>query len=253
MTTYYKFLHQDNHGPFTAFNYNAYLPRDGQPGPWLPTLPGGTRTLVPCERGYHFCTTEQMIDWLDEQLYEVEPGRATIDSGDKCAATRLRFVRHIDTWNERTARLFAADCVERVLSIYETIYPADHYPRWAVEAVRAYAKGEIDTNELEHARTNVLESIDKAREAIRTQGTSAAFVAETAYAATLTEHVRHQPVRHVAKQAREAVVAYGISLPFGPLHNANQLRSLCQATLREQERTWQTTRLLEYLHGEVTT
>lgn len=246
MTTYYKFLREDNYGPYTAFDYNPYLPKGGKPGAWLPTLPGGTRALTPCEYGYHFCTSEQMIDWLDDQLYEVEPGRATIDSGDKCVATRIRFLRHVETWNERTARLFAADCAERILPIYERAYPEGNAPRSAIEAARAYANGEIGVERLEHASNRVIASIRKAHNAGTTlEMTPTKYAAETAFAATLTEHA----VRHTAKQAREAAIAYAISLSRANFNEAGQIWERRQKTGME-ERAWQTARLGEYLRGE---
>src|SRR5262245_59085937 len=39
-----------------------------------------------------------------------------------------------------TRRLFAADCVERVLPLYESLHPGDLRPRAAVEAARRYAR-----------------------------------------------------------------------------------------------------------------
>ena len=41
------------------------------------------------------------------------------------------------------ARLMAADFAESVLSIYERKYPQDDRPRKAIEAARAFARGEI--------------------------------------------------------------------------------------------------------------
>ena len=44
---------------------------------------------------------------------------------------------------DRPLSLFAADCAERVLPIYEKEYPEDQRPRQAIEAARAFARGEI--------------------------------------------------------------------------------------------------------------
>ena len=40
--------------------------------------------------------------------------------------------------------LYAADCAERVLPLFERAWPADDRPRKAIEAARAYSRGEID-------------------------------------------------------------------------------------------------------------
>jgi hypothetical protein len=47
---------------------------------------------------------------------------------------------------ETIKRLFAADCAESVLHIYEDQYPGDDRPRLAIEAARRFAVGEIDAS-----------------------------------------------------------------------------------------------------------
>ena len=54
-----------------------------------------------------------------------------------------RLLRCVDTWTERTVRLFVADCAEHVLPLFEGTYPDDRRPRQAIEAARAYARGEL--------------------------------------------------------------------------------------------------------------
>ena len=46
----------------------------------------------------------------------------------------------VENWDEATARLFACDCAERVLHIYEKAYPWDKRIRKAIEAARNYAE-----------------------------------------------------------------------------------------------------------------
>jgi hypothetical protein len=52
----------------------------------------------------------------------------------------------------RIARLFAANCAEHVLPIFEKHYPEDKRPRKAVEAARLYAVGAISAEDLAAAR-----------------------------------------------------------------------------------------------------
>ncbi len=52
---------------------------------------------------------------------------------------------------DKEVRLFAADCAESVLYIFEESYPEDKRPRLAIEAARAFANGEIDASALEAA------------------------------------------------------------------------------------------------------
>ncbi len=49
---------------------------------------------------------------------------------------------------DKEIRLFAADCAELVLPIYEKYYPDDSRPRLAIQAARDYANGLITLEEL---------------------------------------------------------------------------------------------------------
>ena len=59
-------------------------------------------------------------------------------------------MRHIDDLTEQEQRLIAADFAERVLPLFEAQYPDDR-PRNAIEAARAYARGEITKEQLSAA------------------------------------------------------------------------------------------------------
>ena len=45
---------------------------------------------------------------------------------------------------DRRARLFACDCAERVLPLYEAKYPEDNRVRSSIECVRLFANGEAN-------------------------------------------------------------------------------------------------------------
>jgi hypothetical protein len=75
-----------------------------------------------------------------------------IELDDKVVARRARVTEKIEAWNERTSRLFAADCAERVLYLYEQEYPNDDRPRAAIQAARDFAEGRIDQAALDAAR-----------------------------------------------------------------------------------------------------
>jgi len=61
---------------------------------------------------------------------------------DKYAARSRTLIAAVDL--TVALRLFAADCADHVLPIVEARYPNDDRPRKAIEAARAYARGEID-------------------------------------------------------------------------------------------------------------
>jgi hypothetical protein len=54
--------------------------------------------------------------------------------------------------HDREIRLFACDCAEMVLPIYEKKYPNDNRPRQAIEVSKMYADGKATLEELAAAR-----------------------------------------------------------------------------------------------------
>ena len=136
---YYKVLTEDGRGTYSDQPWN--LPQNGKPGKWMPYIKGD---LVVCEIGYHGCSDRQLVRWLGSAIYEMEFKGEVIDHGDKVLGRQARLVRRLDTWTEKSARLFAADCAEHVLPIFEKKQPNDDRPRKAVEAARQFASGEID-------------------------------------------------------------------------------------------------------------
>ncbi|MFX9665038.1 putative immunity protein, partial [Acinetobacter baumannii] len=66
---------------------------------------------------------------------------------DKCASQSGRLLARVETWNDRTARLFAADCAEAVVHLCGD----DPRPRAAIEMARRYARGEATREELDAA------------------------------------------------------------------------------------------------------
>lgn len=95
--------------------------------------------LEPCSNGLHLCREQDLMKWLGPVIWEAEvaPGASVIETGDKVVVSRARVVRRLDTWNERTARLFAADCAERVVHLCA----GDPRPREAMAVARAFANG----------------------------------------------------------------------------------------------------------------
>jgi len=111
--------------------------------------------LIACERGLHLCREQDLIRWLGPVIWEAEvhPDATIIEEPDKVVVSRARVIRRLETWNERTARLFAADCAESVVHLFEERYPGDERPRRAIEAARRYARGEIDSAARSAARS----------------------------------------------------------------------------------------------------
>ena len=145
---YYKVLQADG-GCANGGNGTWFLPtkrKDGtwKPGKWMPRIKG---KLEPCMNGYHICRPQDLVHWLDEAIFEVEYKGKIIKDDDKCVVREARLLRRIETWDEKSARLFAADCAERVLPIYEEEYPNEDAPRKAIQAARDFANGKITIKE----------------------------------------------------------------------------------------------------------
>src|SRR3990167_5257178 len=144
-TAYYKVLGAEGeaiHGGTGKWN----LPENGEPGAWMPKLPG---PIIACERGYHLCVIKDVLSWIKPgaSIFLGEGrGESATDSG-KIAFSEARLLRKMN-WDARTERLFAADCAEHVLPLYEKRYPDDAGPREAIAAARRFARGEITEAEM---------------------------------------------------------------------------------------------------------
>ena len=144
---YYKVLGKDGQ-PCNGGSGKWHLPENGQPGHWMPKI----ENIIPCVRGYHLCRGEDLIFWINTEIYEAEGNGEFIRHGNtKDVFPEARLIKKITAWNEKNARLFAADCAEHVLPIFEKQYPNDDRPRKAIYAARDFATGKISEKELMEA------------------------------------------------------------------------------------------------------
>jgi hypothetical protein len=146
-TTFYKVLAVDGVSPQHGGSGKWFLPKGKRAGKWMPKIDN----IKPCQRGYHFVMLSQLPQWLGPTLYELEVRGEVINLSDKSVAQQARLIRKVDTWNDKTLRLFAADCAEHVLGLYESKYPNDNRPRNAIQAARDFANGRISLDELNAA------------------------------------------------------------------------------------------------------
>jgi len=145
----YKVLNEDGtpyHGGHGAWSLPAKND-DGTwtPGDWMPAIEG---ELVLCANGYHLCRDGQVLEWLGPALFEVEYRGEVVTGDDKIVVREARLLRRFEAWNEHGARLFACDCAERVLPLFERKRPDDRRPRQAIEVARRFANGEATRDEL---------------------------------------------------------------------------------------------------------
>jgi len=115
--------------------------RHGRHGQWPEPGVWTDRVANPavCVRGWHACPdTAGLLDWLDETVWLAELDGLIVAEFDgptsgKLAAQRARLVRRLPY----EPRVFAADCAERVLPIFEAAYPDDPRLREAIAAARS--------------------------------------------------------------------------------------------------------------------
>lgn len=169
-------------------------------GEWTDPIEG---ELIPCETGYHLCRKRDLVQYLGPRIFLAEVKGRIVRGRGKVVARQVRLVSEFTTWNETTARLFAADAAERSLKFWLKVYPDDDRPAKAIEAARQFARGEIGA---------------AARAAARAATWAAAWAAAGAAA------------RAAAWDAAGAAPG---------------------AAARAAERKWQTNRLFQYLHGEI--
>ena len=116
--------------------------------------------------------------------------------------------------------LWAAECEERVLALFEAESPDDARPREAIEAARKWQRGELPMTD---ARKLAFASHAAARESSSLAAVAAARAA--GHAAATAHVVTHAP--HAARYAQKATEAAGLDT--------------------EAERRWQIERLPEQL------
>ena len=180
--------------------------------------------LVLCENALHLCDGEkQLLEWIGPVICKAEYEGERLDADDKIGVRRARTIHKIDNWNERTARLFACDCAEHVLHLFEDEYPDDKRVRLAIETARRYANGEATDEELIAACHAAWDIAWAARAAARAAAWDADRAARTA-------------TRAARAAARDA---------------AWDADSYAAWAAEDAEREWQADRLRQYLEGEL--
>ncbi|MGP0583550.1 putative immunity protein [Paenibacillus timonensis] len=127
--------------------------------------------------------------------------------------------------DQRILALWAADCAERVLACFEAERSGDQRPRKAIEAARAWVRGEVS---MAAARAAAFAAHNAAREAGHEAASAAARAAGHAAAtAHVAEHAAHSATYAAKAMARAPGDA-----------DAAKAKT-------EMERQWQLRRLLE--------
>ena len=136
----------------------------------------------------------------------------------------------LDKSDHSSLTLWAADCAEHMLACFEEKYPSDDRPRKAIEAARAWTRGEIRVGP---ARAAAVAAHAAARDADESAARAAARAAGQAAG---TPHMAGH-ARHAAAYAVEAATC------------AADPAAAAAATAKERD--WQYRRLPEHLRPVV--
>jgi hypothetical protein len=116
---------------------------------------------------------------------------------------KVEHAKRFDAQDHKSLALWAADCAEHVLRYFEEEYPGDDRPRKALEAGRAWARGEL-------AMSKAREAAFAAHAAARDANHGAArATARAAGHAAATAHVADY-ARHAAAYAVKAATAAAV-------------------------------------------
>lgn len=102
----YKFLGPGRVGLFSDFAWPS-------PGVWVETH----QSVVDCVVGVHALRVERLLDWIDDELWEVELGGEITERDDMLVAERGRLKAQVGAWDAAAARVFADDCARRAAEV----------------------------------------------------------------------------------------------------------------------------------------
>ncbi|MBA3475664.1 MAG: hypothetical protein H0T10_02795 [Actinobacteria bacterium] len=103
----YKFLAIGGNGRFSEFPWPR--PVGMEPGTWV----AAAEPLEDCRHGVHACTLGQLLDWMDDELWEIELDGKIVAGETMVVAERGRLLRQVVGWDGRTAQEFADACAWR--------------------------------------------------------------------------------------------------------------------------------------------
>lgn len=107
----YKFLASGAVGLFSRHKWPT--PAGDVPGEWV-RVEGELR---PCLNGIHACSASRLVEWLDEELWEIELDGSVLEDDGELMAPAARLLRRIEGWNEGCARAFVSHCLDSTIGL----------------------------------------------------------------------------------------------------------------------------------------
>lgn len=107
----YKFL---SSGAVGRFSRQAWpTPTADVPGEWL-RVDG---PIQQCLNGVHACTKARLVEWLDDELWEIELDDPVLEADGELIAPAGRLLRQLESWDFDCAQAFVRHCVDNTVSI----------------------------------------------------------------------------------------------------------------------------------------
>lgn len=103
----YKFLAHGAVGRFSDFTWPR--PEGDEPGSWVEAA----HQLEDCRHGVHACLPRHLLEWIDDELWEIELDGEITTSDVMVVAGRGRLVARVPGWDAATAQEFADACAWR--------------------------------------------------------------------------------------------------------------------------------------------
>ena len=100
-----KFLSRGATGLYSGFSWPA--PRGEAPGAWVEVA----GPLVAGINGIHACTPNEIVNWIDDELWLVELDEEITEHEGVLAARRGRLLLQVGTWDAAAADAFTRACV----------------------------------------------------------------------------------------------------------------------------------------------
>ena len=230
----YKFLTGGATGRFSDFQWP--VPADEGFGDWVEA----GEALEDCRTGVHACTPRQLLDWIDDELWEIELDGEIVEGNAMIVAQRGRLLARLTAWDDRTAKEFADACAWRARE-------------FALRGLRRLGLTEeaerlVDTAELAEMQTAAVAAVE------RSDGAAAELSGFAADAVSLAQGRRPEmwdehPGLHEPEQTPGAIAA---NLAFVVAHTAGReaVDAGAEADYArgfEAEREWQLAWLTERL------
>lgn len=102
----YKFLMDGRLGLFSDFRWPP-------PGEWV----DAAGPVMDCLSGVHAVRFEQLLDWIDTELWEIELDGAIVERNDMLVAERGRLLRRVEAWDDAAALALAETCALRAAAV----------------------------------------------------------------------------------------------------------------------------------------